>query len=96
MKHPKLQARIAELEKKLFVSEASQVHNHHFADMSLGKAANCMGSGVILTITKLDGRNLVDPVLIRNGLSDASVAALRADLARSFQYATELKPKGAV
>ena len=94
MKQSKLKARIAELEKKLLVAEASQVHNHHFADMAIGKAANCMGSGVILTIKKLDGSNLVDPVMISNGLSDASVAALRADLVRSFQYATELKPKG--
>ena len=95
MKRTELADRIEELERKLLIAEASQIHRHHFADMAIGKATNCMGLGVILSITKLDGTPLFDPVMISNGLSESTVAALREDLVRSFHYATELKPKGA-
>lgn len=87
--------RIAELERKLQESEASQIHHYHFATAELPKAGidRLNGSGVILTLTVLGGRKICDPVLIRNGLSAETISALKADMVRSFEYATELKPK---
>lgn len=89
--------RIAELERQLAESNAQHVHLHHFAAASLPKAGakSMAGSGVIVTITALGGKSIVDPILIRNGLSNETIAALQADIVRSYEYATELKPKGA-
>ena len=89
--------RIAELEKQLFVAQASQLHRLHFASIYLDKInANQMrGSGIVLSIHTLSGKPVFEPVMIANGLAPETIAALKADLARSFNYTTELKPKGA-
>jgi CTP-dependent riboflavin kinase len=89
--------RICELERKLVEAQAQQIRNHHFASVGIEKASinKCIGSAVIITITALGGREIVAPVAIRNGLSDATIKAIQDDLLRSFNYATELKPKGA-
>ena len=52
-----------------------------------------MASGVVLTLTVLGGRKLFEPVLIRDGLSEALITTLRADLARSYLLAVQQKPK---
>ena len=88
-------ARIAELEQKLAEAQALQIHNHHFASLGLDKAKGCVSSAVILTITALGGREIVPPVAISGGLSEDTVKALKEDLVRSFNYMTELKPRGA-
>jgi hypothetical protein len=82
--------------RKILELEAQLVHVYHFADQALVKAGNAhmMGSGVILQLTALGGREICKPVCIRDGLSDATIAALRADLARSFNAAAAFKPKG--
>ena len=89
--------RIRELERKLVEAQAQQIHNHHFASVGIEKASinKWMESAVIITITTLGGREIVAPVAIRNGLSDATIKAIQEDLLRSYNYATELKPKGA-
>lgn len=88
--------RIAELERKLFVAQASQVYRHHFASKALDKlnTDKFMGSGLIVTVTYTSGEQAFEPVMIKNGLSKETIAALKADLARSFNYATEMKPDG--
>jgi len=75
---------------------AGQVHQHYFADLALAKCHvdKLRASGVILTITGLGGKPLVDPVLIRDGLSAETIDAIRADLRRSYGEATAYKPKG--
>ena len=89
--------RIAELERKLFVAEASQTYRHHFASKALDKLStdNFMGSGLVVSITLLSGAQAFEPVMICNGLSKETIAALKADLVRSFNYDLELKPDGA-
>lgn len=88
--------RIAELERKLREAEAAMVHNYHFADSDIGKlsTAHLMGSGVVITLTVLGGRRGIPPTLIRDGLSEATIAAIKADFVRSYQGATEFKPRG--
>ncbi len=89
--------RIAELERKLREAEAGQAHVYHFASQTIDKAStnSLMGSGVIITLTVLGGREIFDPVMIRNGLSKETIEALKADFVRSYEDAIEFKPKGA-
>jgi len=44
-----------------------------------------MASGVIVQITNLTGKELVEPVLIQDGLSDDTIAALTDDLNRTMK-----------
>lgn len=85
-----LRRKVAELESQL-------VHLHHFADATISKAgtSHMMGSGVIVSLTALGGRQIIEPIMIRDGLSDETIAALRADIVRSYATATAFKPKGA-
>ena len=87
----------AQLKRQLDEALATQTHVYHFADAGLDKAGtkHLMGSGVVLTLTVLGGRELIPPTLIRDGLSDDLVAALRAEFVRSYDLATLFKPKGA-
>lgn len=86
---------IATLERKLVEALAGQAHLYHFSERELGKAnvKQLMGSGVVITLTVLGGRELISPTLIRDGLSDELIAALRADFVRSYDLATLFKPK---
>lgn len=95
VKQIKAQQRIAELERKLSEALAGQAHVYHFADTALSKAGaeNLMASGVVLTLTALGGREIIPPALIRNGLSAESIAALRADIVRSYDLAVRFQPK---
>lgn len=91
----KKQQTIESLERKLYVSEASQVHNLHFASIALDKInkTKMQGSGVVLCIKSLSGVDIVSPVMIDNGLSSETIVALQKDLSAAFDYRTELKPK---
>lgn len=88
--------RIAELENRLRSAEAFQVHKLHFASYALDKLSTdkMCGSGVIISITSLSGKPIVDPTVISDGLSPETIAALQADMRRSFEKQTEFKPKG--
>jgi len=88
--------RIIELERKLKEAQACQIHTHHFASAELDRFGidKMMGSGVILELSALGGRALT-PVMISDGLSAETIAAIKADLVRSYNKKTEFKPKGA-
>jgi len=51
-----------------------------------------MASGVVLQLTALGGRELIPPVVIRDGLWPETIAALQEDLRRSFEIATMVNP----
>ena len=87
--------RIRDLERKLLEAQAQQIHNYHFASHELKKmgTTHCMGSAVIVTFTVLGGKT-INPVAIRDGLSEATINALQEDMRRSFEQATAFKPKG--
>ena len=88
----------AELKRKLLEAEALQIHQYHFADAYLAaiKPGSFMGSGVVLQLSAIGGREVVKPVMIKDGLSPETIEAIRADLRRSYELLTELKPKGVV
>lgn len=83
-----------ELERKIRELEAQLVHRCHFASRTIDKAGtkSLTGSGVILSLVTLGGREIIEPVCIRDGLSDETIAALKADFSRSYEIATMFKP----
>lgn len=84
----------AALARKVLELEAQIASSYHFADASLNKAGSAlMASGCLIQLTALGGRELICPVVIKDGLSDATIAALRADIRRSYDLATAFKPK---
>lgn len=82
------------LERKVIELTAQLASSYHFASATLPKAKDLMGSGVLVQLTALGGKELINPVVIQNGLSEATIEALMNDIRRSYNYATELKPKG--
>lgn len=89
-----MQNKINELQNKLFVSEASQLHSLHFASADIQKASKSkmQGSGVILSIKTLNGADIVKPTMIVNGLSQETILAIKADLLEAYDYTVALKP----
>lgn len=83
----------ADLARKVKELEAQLASTYHFASVDLHKAGDLGGSAVILELTWLGGKAAICPVAIRGGLSPETIAALRNDLARSYDEAIEFKPK---
>lgn len=92
---PETLKRIADLEFQVKANLAGQAHVYHFADHALTKLTTqkFTGSGVILTMESLNGKTLVEPTLIRDGLSDELIKALRQDFFRSYELANFYKPR---
>jgi len=86
----------AQLARKVLELEAQLIHQYHFADAYLAaiKPGSYMASGVILQLSALGGREIIAPVMIKDGLSPETIAAIRADLRRSYELMVEFKPKG--
>lgn len=83
----------AELERKVMELTAQLASTYHFADATLDKAGKALlGSGVLIRMEALGGRELILPVVIKDGLSAETIAALRKDIFRSWELATLFKP----
>lgn len=89
--------RIVKLTRERDEALAGQVHTYHYASYALNKLStdHLAASGLILSITVLGGKELFSPVMIRGGLSKETIAALKADLVRSYSLAIAFKPEGA-
>ena len=83
-----------ELERKIAELEAQLVHRLGFGMQTIDKASSerLKGSGVILSLTFLGGKEVMEPVMIRDGLSPETIDALKADIVRSYEIATLFKP----
>lgn len=90
----RMRARIAELEAKVSDEAALQIHRLYYASKALDKASSerVMGGAVILTVKAYGGGMIVDPVAIRDGLSQKTIDAIREDLARSYDLTAALRP----
>lgn len=88
-----LQNEVDTLKRKLREAEAFQVHQLHFAADTLKKFAvdRIAGSAVILEVSSVGGKTVLGPVAV-NGFSADTIAALTADLRRTYQDRTEFKP----
>lgn len=87
-------AKIADLERALSNARASLASAcaNAFDKMEEASVENFMGAGVVLCIRDPNGRDIIEPVMIRDGLSSSSIAALKDDLCRSFELATLASP----
>lgn len=83
-----------ELKQEIKELKAQLAHTYHFVSISLSKAGTdrMMGSGVMLELTALGGRQLIIPVMIRDGLSKETIVAIQKDIIRSYKSIVELKP----
>jgi hypothetical protein len=87
----------AELLRRNMELEAQLAYVYHFAAATLDKAGDCLkASGVLVQMHALGGRQIIPPVVIRDGFSADTLAAIRRDLVRSYESAIAFKPKGAV
>ena len=86
----------ADLQREVKELTAQLASSYHFASATLDKAGTdkMMASGVLLQLHALGGRELIVPIVIRDGLSADTIAALQRDIARSYTLATQFKPKG--
>jgi hypothetical protein len=84
----------ADLQRKVKELEAQLVHQYHFATATIDRAniKKTLGSAVILELTFLGGTKVFEPVAIKDGLSDETIAAIKADLKRSYERTVEFKP----
>src|SRR5690606_27524307 len=85
----------SDLQRKVMELTGQLASTYYFADASLDKAGDSLiGSGVLLRLNALGGRELIEPIVIRDGLSLETITALRKDIERSYELATMFKPKG--
>lgn len=88
-----LKAQIGALERKLFEARTQYAATIGAAFDAIPKAgSDYHASGIILQITALGGKEVIPPVMIRDGFSPATVKAIQDDLARSFELATLVNP----
>jgi hypothetical protein len=87
MTYPKMTKQ--QLLQEILSLKAQMYQSSYFASEELNKCSrdNMMGSAVILKVETLSGRAIVEPVAIQNGLSDASITAIKEDL----KYTQEMK-----
>jgi hypothetical protein len=79
-------SRTAQLAKDLLQSKAHDIGTLASANRDIGKANTdkYMASGVIITVQNLSGANIVEPFMIVDGLSAETIAAIRADIKRTY------------
>lgn len=84
----------ADLQRQIKELNAQLAHVYHFAHRELPKAStnHMMASGVLLTVTALGGRELMTPVMIKDGLSLDTIEALQRDIKRSYELTIAFKP----
>jgi hypothetical protein len=82
-----------QLEREVKELKAQLSSSYHFAHQTIDKASidRLLGSGVLLELTGIGGKEIISPVMILNGLSKETIEALKADFKRSYDYATELR-----
>lgn len=84
--------RIAKLEKEARNYKAFDILTLKTASANLAKSVRprYMASGVIVTITDLEGKEIVGPVIISDGLSNETVAALNNDIRVTYDMRVAL------
>lgn len=83
-----------ELQRQILELKAQMAAAYASASREIGKAGTdtMMASGVLMQLTALGGREIIQPVVIRDGLSTETIEAIKKDMARSFGLATASKP----
>jgi len=84
----------ADLLRRILELEAQLASTYHFAGISLDKASkkHMMASGVLLQLNAIGGHQIIPPTVIKDGLSDDTIKAIKADLKESYDLAVAFKP----
>jgi hypothetical protein len=79
----------AQLERQVLELTAQLAHVYEFANKEIDKASADyrMASGVLLQLTGIGGKEIINPVMIKDGLSIDTINAIKADLKRSYDLA---------
>jgi hypothetical protein len=87
---------IATLKRKNMELEAQLSSTYHFVGHGLIKAdrSRTLGSGVLVQLAYLGGREVCKPFVLKDGLSDATIEAICEDLRYSYAKSMEFKPLG--
>ena len=87
--------KIRNLKRKILELEAQLSCVYHFVEARIDKAStsHMMASGVLIQIYALGGREITPPFVIRDGLSQKTIEALKDDILRSYNTAVAFKPK---
>jgi len=92
-KRAKMEIELATANRRVLELRAQLASTMGAAFDDLPKAGDSLhGSAVILELTALGGRKIIEAVAIRDGLSPATIAAIQKDLCRSFELATLVNP----
>ena len=80
----------AQLKRQVFELKAQLLFALKFAEIELDSFSQrkLMASGVILRLDSLGGHCIMNPVMIRDGLSQKTIDAIKEDLERSYDIAT--------
>ena len=83
------------LEHELNSIKAQLVHNYHLSYYSIEKAGEDYqkGSAVILSLTNIAGKNIIEPTAIKDGLLPTTIKALKQEFVKSYTLATVFKPE---
>lgn len=85
----------AQLERQILELESQLSHRYGFAVGEIDKASTTrmMGSGVLLQLSAIGGKDIINPVMIKDGLSPETIDAIKGDLIRSHELANLFAPK---
>ena len=80
--------------QKLKVADASRASTYWATSDQVARLMkrNFTASGMVLHVTSLSGENLILPVMISDGLSEATLRAIHADIVRSHDSAASFGP----
>jgi len=83
-------ATIAKQQRKILELESQLVHRYHSAVSEIDDCSTdkLMASGVLLQLTGVGGKEFINPVMIKDGLSKETIQAIKNDLKRSYELAT--------
>lgn len=75
----------AQLERKVMEYHAglAVVYSHAMNNLKHASTDRRMASGVLLQLTAVGGEEIIPPVMIRDGISNNTLLALRSDIERS-------------
>ena len=84
----------ADLLRRIVELEGQLSCMYHFASQGIDKAGkkHMMASGVLLQLHALGGKEIIPPVIIKDGLSDDTIKAIKADLKESYDLSVMFKP----
>jgi hypothetical protein len=69
------------------VAQLTSTYSIAAVEIEKASVSHCTGSGVLLRIFALGGREIIAPVVIRDGLSLETIGCLIADIKRSHALA---------